>query len=40
VGDWLVTGKQVVRKGYTVPDSAYWRLSIAPLAGRAGEEAV
>lgn len=32
VGDWLVTGKWVERKEYTVPASQYWRRDYAPLA--------
>lgn len=31
VGDFLVTGKQVPRKGYTVADSTYWQSTIARL---------
>jgi len=27
VGNWLIEGKEVVRKPYTVPETRYWRLS-------------
>jgi CRISPR/Cas system-associated exonuclease Cas4 (RecB family) len=31
VGDWLITGKEVQRRGYTVADSSYWQSKIARL---------
>jgi len=35
IGDWLITGKEVRRRGYTVADSAYWQSKIVRLvAGR------
>ncbi len=40
VGDWLVTGKQVFRKGYTVADSSYWQTKIVRLTpGEASTQA-
>lgn len=40
VGDWLITGKHVSRRGYTVPDSTYWQTKIVRLApGQASSEA-
>ncbi len=33
VGDFLITGKWVDRKGYVVEDSRYWKSKIVPLAG-------
>ncbi len=39
-GDWLITGRWVERKGYTVPDSRYWLPKIVKLApGQASAEA-
>jgi len=31
IGDWLVTGKEVKRRGYTVPESTYWQTKIVKL---------
>jgi len=30
-GNWLIKGKMIKRKGYTVPDGEYWRKEILPL---------
>jgi CRISPR/Cas system-associated exonuclease Cas4 (RecB family) len=32
VGDWLITGKEMHRRGYTVPDSSYWQTKIVRLS--------
>jgi CRISPR/Cas system-associated exonuclease Cas4 (RecB family) len=31
VGDYLITGKEIPRKGYTVEDTTYWQRKIVPL---------
>ena len=37
IGDFLITGKWVERKAYTVPESRYWRKSIKKLVGGSHE---
>jgi len=34
VGDFLITGSEISRKGYIVADTTYWKVSIARLMGR------
>jgi CRISPR/Cas system-associated exonuclease Cas4 (RecB family) len=39
VGDWLITGKEMHRRGYTVADSTYWQSKIVRLSpGQAPSE--
>ena len=35
-GNWLITGKWVKRKGYTVPEGEYWRKKIVKLNKKEG----
>jgi hypothetical protein len=34
VGDFLITGQMIQRKGYVVADTEYWKTKIARLMGR------
>jgi hypothetical protein len=38
VGDWLIVGRPVTRKSYTVPETTYWQIRITPLTPAAAAE--
>ena len=38
IGDFLITGSEISRKGYVVADTTYWKVQIARLSGRRVEE--